>query len=160
MSTCDFDSTGTGPNASLQPRRGVGSESLTIPIIHAKMRNAINVPKNIIHAHSLIMMICKLYNTNYMQEFSMPENPLWRCAAASCNIKKIELKQSFVIFTEEQLITVLIDLFDVGSETTSNTMEFAILYMVLHPNVQARVQAEIDEVIGSSRYPVYADKAK
>jgi len=68
------------------------------------------------------------------------------------------LFKNIIISIEEQLITVLMDLFLAGAETTSNTLEFAILYMVLHPDIQARVQAEIDEVIGSSRSPVYGDK--
>jgi len=50
------------------------------------------------------------------------------------------------------------DLFLAGYETTSNTLEFAILYMVLHPDIMARVQTEIDAVIGSNRFPVYGDK--
>lgn len=47
-----------------------------------------------------------------------------------------------------------------GSETTSNTMEFAILYMILHPEVQRRVQAEIDSVIGQNRFPSISDRLK
>lgn len=47
-----------------------------------------------------------------------------------------------------------------GSETTSNTMEFAILYMILNPDVQAKVQEEIDAVVGTSRFPNVLDKPK
>jgi cytochrome P450 len=61
---------------------------------------------------------------------------------------------------DEQFITVSMDLFLAGSETTSNTIEFAILYMILYPEVQKRVQAEIDAVIGNSRLPSIADKQK
>jgi len=47
-----------------------------------------------------------------------------------------------------------------GAETTSNTLEFAMLYMILNPDVQTKVQAEIDEVVGQSRLPSLLDKAK
>ena len=33
-----------------------------------------------------------------------------------------------------------------------------ILAMVLHPEVQAKVQAEIDQVVGRSRLPTFADR--
>jgi len=52
------------------------------------------------------------------------------------------------------------DLFLAGSETTSNTMEFAILYMILNPDVQKRVQAEIDSIVGIERLPSILDKPK
>jgi len=52
------------------------------------------------------------------------------------------------------------DLFMAGAETTSNTIEFALLYMILNPDVQKKVQAEIDAVIGTSRFPSIADKSK
>jgi cytochrome P450 len=55
---------------------------------------------------------------------------------------------------------LILDLFMAGSETTSNTLEFAILYMMLYPEVQRKVQQEIDTVIGSDRFPTAADRAK
>ena len=36
------------------------------------------------------------------------------------------------------------DLFLAGSETTSNMLSFAILYMTLYPDIQKNVQKEID----------------
>ena len=62
--------------------------------------------------------------------------------------------------TDEQFIIVSMDLFLAGSETTSNTIEFAILFMILYPEVQKKVQAEIDAVIGTSRLPSIQDKPK
>lgn len=55
---------------------------------------------------------------------------------------------------------VLYDLFVAGAETTSNTLEFAMLYMVLHPEVQTKVQEEIDRVVGKSRRVTLEDKSK
>jgi len=62
--------------------------------------------------------------------------------------------------SDEQFVIVSMDLFMAGSETTSNTIEFAILYMILHPEIQKKVQAEIDYVIGLNRYPSMLDKPK
>ena len=51
-------------------------------------------------------------------------------------------------FTEEELLVVAMDMFTAGSETTSTTLAWAVCYMITHPEVQARVQAEIDAVLG------------
>ena len=63
-------------------------------------------------------------------------------------------------FGIENLKNVLFDLFLAGSETTSTTLTWAALYMVRYPQVQARVQAELDNVVGKNRRPAIADKPK
>ena len=55
---------------------------------------------------------------------------------------------------------VCLDLFTAGADTTANTLEFAMLYMVLNPEVQERIQAEIDQVIGRHRLPSMDDRPK
>lgn len=47
-----------------------------------------------------------------------------------------------------------------GSETTSNTLSFAVLYMLLHPDVQKKVQNEMNELIGRNRLPNLQDRVK
>ncbi|CAG7676539.1 unnamed protein product [Allacma fusca] len=51
-------------------------------------------------------------------------------------------------FTEEHFLTVCTDLFMAGADTTSNTLEFAILFMALNPDVQRKVQEEIEIIFG------------
>ncbi|XP_064647300.1 cytochrome P450 2U1-like isoform X2 [Lineus longissimus] len=63
-------------------------------------------------------------------------------------------------FTDAQLRVVISDLFIAGSETTASTLRFAILFMILNPDIQEKVQAEIDEVIGGERKPNTADRTK
>jgi cytochrome P450 len=55
---------------------------------------------------------------------------------------------------------VCLDLFTAGSETTANTLEFALLYAMLHPRVQNNVQKEIDDVIGPQRLPTMSDRQR
>uniref|UniRef100_A0A915EJP4 Cytochrome P450 n=1 Tax=Ditylenchus dipsaci TaxID=166011 RepID=A0A915EJP4_9BILA len=56
------------------------------------------------------------------------------------------------------------DLFVGGMDTTSNTMNFLILYMVVFPEVQAKMQEELDQVMGDNedgkKLICLADKAK
>ncbi|XP_073070055.1 cytochrome P450 2D17-like [Manis javanica] len=63
-------------------------------------------------------------------------------------------------FSEENLRLVVFDLFSAGMVTTSTTLTWALLLMILHPDVQRRVQEEIDEVIGQVRRPEMQDQAR
>lgn len=57
-------------------------------------------------------------------------------------------KQSSGSFSEEQLLVLLLDLFLAGSETTSSTLSFVILLLMKHQDVQAKVYAELNSVVG------------
>uniref|UniRef100_A0A8D0H9Z3 Cytochrome P450 family 2 subfamily J member 2 n=1 Tax=Sphenodon punctatus TaxID=8508 RepID=A0A8D0H9Z3_SPHPU len=61
-------------------------------------------------------------------------------------------------FHEENLLFSALDLFFAGTETTSTTIRWALLHMAMHPDIQERVQAEIDTVIGQSRQPAMDDR--
>ncbi|XP_017683077.1 PREDICTED: cytochrome P450 2D14 [Lepidothrix coronata] len=62
-------------------------------------------------------------------------------------------------FHYNNLRLVAADLFGAGSETTTTTLRWALLYMLLHPEIQSKVQAEIDKVIGRERPPTMKDQA-
>lgn len=70
-------------------------------------------------------------------------------------IVKEEGNDSF--FTSDQLLALCIDFFQAGSETTSNTLSFGILYMLHYPRVMKKVQNELDIIIGN-RIPVMKDR--
>ncbi|XP_076057346.1 methyl farnesoate epoxidase-like [Oratosquilla oratoria] len=61
-------------------------------------------------------------------------------------------------FTEEQLVGICTDVFSAGTETTASFVTFAIMFMCLYPEVQQKVQKELGEVVGWSRYPSMGDK--
>ncbi|XP_014718456.3 cytochrome P450 2D14-like isoform X1 [Equus asinus] len=62
-------------------------------------------------------------------------------------------------FNDDNLRLVVADLFFAGMVTTSTTLAWALLLMILHPDVQRRVQQEVDEVIGQARRPEMGDQA-
>ncbi|XP_046504918.1 cytochrome P450 2D14-like, partial [Equus quagga] len=62
-------------------------------------------------------------------------------------------------FNDDNLRLVVSDLFAAGMVTTSTALAWALLLMILHPDVQRRVQQEIDEVIGQTRRPEMGDQA-
>ncbi|XP_078024826.1 cytochrome P450 2J2-like isoform X2 [Epinephelus lanceolatus] len=68
-----------------------------------------------------------------------------------CYLNEMNKGQADSTFDEEDLVMSVIDLFVAGTETTSTTLRWAFLYMTKYPEIQAKVQAEIDRVIGQSR---------
>ncbi|KAI8510909.1 cytochrome P450 2U1-like [Branchiostoma floridae x Branchiostoma belcheri] len=63
-------------------------------------------------------------------------------------------------FTDEYTELVLFDMFIAGSETTSTTLYWAFLYMILNPDIQRKVQAEIHAVLGHDQQPSTAHRAQ
>lgn len=49
------------------------------------------------------------------------------------------------------MLRVIQDLFLAGSETTSTTLDWALLFMIEHPDIQRKCQKEIEQVSCSIR---------
>ncbi|XP_074120711.1 cytochrome P450 2J2-like [Sminthopsis crassicaudata] len=84
-----------------------------------------------------------------------PEEPQDFIDAYLKELSKDDIHSSF---NEKNLVYCTMDLFFAGTETTSTTLRWALLYMALYPEIQGKIQAEIDRVIGQSRQPTIADK--
>ncbi|CAL8124690.1 unnamed protein product [Orchesella dallaii] len=63
-------------------------------------------------------------------------------------------------FTDQQLVALMNDLFIAGSETTSHTISWCILYLILNPHVQKKVQEEVDIHVPKGRLPTVEDEAQ
>ncbi|XP_015272002.1 PREDICTED: cytochrome P450 2J2-like [Gekko japonicus] len=63
-------------------------------------------------------------------------------------------------YNEENLVQCIADLFAAGTETTTTTLYWAFLLMANYPDVQEKVQKEIDNAFGSSEFFSYQDRRK
>ncbi|KAG9352542.1 hypothetical protein JZ751_020956, partial [Albula glossodonta] len=75
-----------------------------------------------------------------------------------CYLDEMEKRDDDSSFNESQLVTLLLDLHFAGTDTTSNTLLTAFLYLMTHPDVQERCQKEIDQVLGEKPQASFEDR--
>ncbi|XP_048362909.1 cytochrome P450 2J2-like [Sphaerodactylus townsendi] len=63
-------------------------------------------------------------------------------------------------YDEENLAQSIFDLFIAGSDTTFSTLQWALLLMANHPDVQEKVYKEMEDVLGSSPLCTHQDVKK
>lgn len=61
-------------------------------------------------------------------------------------------------FHYENLISTVFNLYMGGTETTSSTIRFALNVLIRYPEIQEKMQQEIDSVIGQERFPFMEDR--
>ncbi|KAJ8250337.1 hypothetical protein COCON_G00222590 [Conger conger] len=78
-------------------------------------------------------------------------------AKRSAENNNTSLTQSLGL-TDDHLLMTVGDIFGAGVETTSTVLKWAIAYLIHHPQVQKKIQEELDSRIGMNRHPKYSDK--
>ncbi|KAL8188140.1 UNVERIFIED_CONTAM: hypothetical protein K2H54_062103 [Gekko kuhli] len=63
-------------------------------------------------------------------------------------------------YDEENLAQCIFDLFFAGTETTATALQWALLLMVNHPDVQEKVQKEMEAILDSSQSFSYQDRKR
>ncbi|KAL1765541.1 Cytochrome P450 2c13 [Sigmodon hispidus] len=74
------------------------------------------------------------------------------------NFEVVENGNQHLNYTLENLIATVIDLLVGGTESVSLTLRYALLLLLKYPYVTAKVQEEIDHVVGRQRSPCMQDR--
>ena len=60
----------------------------------------------------------------------------------------------------DEIQSLMVDVSFAGSDTTSTSLTWFVLYMVLHPDIQEKVQSEINLIAKNDRLPNWNDSEK
>ncbi|XP_078581189.1 cytochrome P450 2U1-like [Branchiostoma floridae x Branchiostoma japonicum] len=61
--------------------------------------------------------------------------------------------------SKEDIAHHFLDLFTAGTESVSHFLQWELLYLTTHPEVQAKAREELDRVVGRDRLPSVSDRA-
>ena len=73
-------------------------------------------------------------------------------------IKESESTPNDTAFSKIDMLHSIVDIFQAGTETTSTTFRWIILYLVNYPEIQKKCQMELDLIVGTSRQVAWSDK--
>ncbi|XP_017282896.1 cytochrome P450 2K1 [Kryptolebias marmoratus] len=92
---------------------------------------------------------------NRLRETLNPQ--MFRGVADVFIARQQQLKESEIStsnYTDENLLAIVINLFAAGTETTLTTLRWGLLFLTKHPKIQAKVQEELNTVVGSRQVQV------
>ncbi|KAK6186245.1 hypothetical protein SNE40_008318 [Patella caerulea] len=64
------------------------------------------------------------------------------------------------VITDEHLVQTCSDIYSAGIDTTRQTIYWTILLLIAHPEIQKKVQAEVDHVIDAGQAPTLNDRER
>uniref|UniRef100_A0A8C6YIT0 Uncharacterized protein n=1 Tax=Naja naja TaxID=35670 RepID=A0A8C6YIT0_NAJNA len=86
-----------------------------------------------------------------------PDNPR---DYIDCFLIKFEKEQNSNVIGMEDLVMTVFELLIAGTDSTSNAIAYGIILLARFPEVQAKMQQEIDDVVGQNCQPTMEDKVK
>ncbi|NXI59436.1 CP1A4 protein, partial [Chloroceryle aenea] len=63
-----------------------------------------------------------------------------------------------VPLSNEKIISIVNDLFGAGFDTVTTALSWSLMYVALYPNIQKKIQEELDQTIGRERRPRLSDR--
>ncbi|XP_040266170.1 cytochrome P450 2J6-like [Bufo bufo] len=78
-----------------------------------------------------------------------------------CYLEELEKEKgerNKLTFDNENLFISVADLFIAGTETTSSSLEWSLLYMMMYPEIQEKCREEIDRIRGDRDHLDYEDR--
>uniref|UniRef100_F7DQC8 Cytochrome P450 1A n=1 Tax=Ornithorhynchus anatinus TaxID=9258 RepID=F7DQC8_ORNAN len=75
-----------------------------------------------------------------------------------CQDKKLD-ENANVQLSDKKIVNVVLDLFGAGFDTITTSLSWSLMYLVKYPEVQKKIQEELDMVIGRGRMPRLSDRS-
>lgn len=69
-------------------------------------------------------------------------------------------KKTFMLYEKDVVFGTIFQMSTAGTAVPTFATRWALLYMALNPDVQTKVQEELDRVVGRERLPALADRSK
>ncbi|XP_062998784.1 cytochrome P450 1A5-like isoform X2 [Elgaria multicarinata webbii] len=60
---------------------------------------------------------------------------------------------------DQRIINIVLDIFGAGFDTVTTSLSWCLVYLVTYPEVQKKIQEEIDQTIGQERKPRLSDRS-
>ncbi|XP_070833582.1 steroid 17-alpha-hydroxylase/17,20 lyase isoform X1 [Chaetodon trifascialis] len=83
---------------------------------------------------------------------------LLRAKRSAENNNTAEISGESVDLSDDRLLMTVGDIFGAGVETTTTVLKWAITYLIHHPQMQKRIQEELDSKVGGDRFPQLSDR--
>ncbi|KAG7513146.1 steroid 17-alpha-hydroxylase/17,20 lyase [Solea senegalensis] len=83
---------------------------------------------------------------------------LLRAKRSAENNNTAEVSAESVGLSDDHLLMTVGDIFGAGVETTTTVLKWAIIYLIHHPQVQRRIQEELDSKVGCGKSPQLCDR--
>ncbi|KFV48862.1 Cytochrome P450 1A5, partial [Tyto alba] len=74
-----------------------------------------------------------------------------------CLHKKVEANTATKV-PKEKIVNLVVDLFGAGFDTVTTALSWSLMYLVTYPNIQKKIQEELDQTIGRERRPRLSDR--
>nr|ARO89856.1 cytochrome P450 Cyp1a1 [Andrias davidianus] len=75
-----------------------------------------------------------------------------------CQEKKVD-ENANIQMSDQKIVNIVNDLFGAGFDTVTTALSWSLMYLVAHPEIQRKLQEELDHVIGRERKPRLSDRA-
>uniref|UniRef100_A0A8C8Z5D2 Cytochrome P450 1A n=1 Tax=Prolemur simus TaxID=1328070 RepID=A0A8C8Z5D2_PROSS len=76
-----------------------------------------------------------------------------------CQDKKLD-ENANIQLSDEKIINVVSDIFGAGFDTVTTAISWSLMYLVMNPRIQRKIQEELDAVIGRARRPRLSDRSQ
>ncbi|XP_053259743.1 cytochrome P450 1A5 [Podarcis raffonei] len=75
-----------------------------------------------------------------------------------CEDKKLD-ENANILLSDQKIVNIVSDLFGAGFDTVTTALSWSLMYLVTYPEIQKKMQEEIDQTIGRERKPRLSDRS-